>query len=68
MGVIEPSYGLYQNSWYLVKKSISKKYRFINIAVKLNQVTIRDANLPLSTNEFSEEFTSCTISSLKNFF
>lgn len=36
--------------------------------MKLIQVTVKDANLPPSANEFSEEFTGCAISSFINFF
>ena len=36
--------------------------------MELNQVTVKDANLPPSADEFSEEFAGCTISSLINFF
>jgi len=31
-------------------------------------VTIRDVNLPLYTNEFSEEFAGCKVMSLVDFF
>ena len=68
IGVIEPCYGPYQNLWYLVKKSISGKYRLINVAIELNRVTIRDANLPPSADKFFEEFAGCTISFLIDFF
>ena len=68
MGVIEPSHGAYQNPWYLVKKSTSGKYRLVNVIVELNRVTVRDANLPPSADEFSEEFADCAISSLIDFF
>ena len=68
MGVIEPCYDPYQNPWYLVKKSAPEKYRLVNVAVELNRVTIRDANLPSSADKFSEEFASYTISSLIDFF
>jgi len=36
--------------------------------VEINRVTIRDGNLPLTINEFSEEFDNYTITSLINFF
>ncbi len=50
MGVIEPCHAPYRNPWYLVKKSTPEKYRLCNVAVELNQVNIRDANLPLSAD------------------
>ena len=68
IGLIEPCHGPYQNSWYLVKKSTPGKYQLVNVAVELNQITFRDANLPLSANEFFEEFAGCAISSLIDFF
>ncbi len=68
MGVIEPCHGPYQNPWYLVKKSTPRKYRLVNVAVELNRITIQDANLPPSTDKFSEEFGGCTIFSLIDFF
>lgn len=68
IGVIEPCHGSYQNPSYLVKKSTLGKYRLINIAVELNRVTVRDANLPSSADKFSEKFGGCAIFSLINFF
>lgn len=67
IGVIEPCYGPYRNPWYLIKKTIPGKYRLVNVAVELNRVTVRDANLPPSADEFSEEFAGCAISSLIGF-
>ncbi len=68
MRVIEPCHGPYRNPWYLVKKSTLGKYRPVNVAVEPNRVTIQDANLPASADEFSEEFAGCIISSLIDFF
>lgn len=68
MGVIELCHGPYRNPWYLVKKTIPGKYQLVNVAVELNRVTIRDANLPPSADKFSEEFVACTILSLIDFF
>lgn len=51
-----------------MKKSIPGKYRLVNIAVELNQITIKNANLPPSADEFSDKFTGCAIYSLINFF
>lgn len=65
--VIELCHGSYQNPWYLVKKSTTRKYQLVNVAVKLNQVTVRDANLPLSANKVSEKFADCAISTFINF-
>lgn len=68
MGVIESCHGTYHNLWYLAKKSTPKKYWFMNVAVELNRVIIRDSNLPPFTDEFFEEFAGCTVSSLIDFF
>lgn len=68
IGVIEPCHGPYRNPWYLVKKSTPGKYRLVNVVVELNQVTVRDANLPPSVDEFSEKFAGCAISTLIDFF
>ena len=68
IGVLEPCYSPYRNPWYLIKKTTSGKYRLVNLTVELNTVTIRDANLPPSADDLSEEFAGCTISSLIDFF
>lgn len=68
IGIIKPCHGPYQNPWYLVKKSTPGKYWLVNVVVKLNQVTIKDANLPLSADEFLEKFAGCVISFLIDFF
>lgn len=68
MRIIELYYSPYQNLWYLVKKSTLGKYWLVNIVVELSQVIIWDANLPFSTDKFSEEFIGYTISSLVNLF
>ncbi|PMD54984.1 uncharacterized protein K444DRAFT_538865, partial [Hyaloscypha bicolor E] len=53
---------------FLIIKKITRTYKLINTAIKINSVTLQDANLPLSTNEISEEFTKYTYTSLINFF
>ena len=52
----------------MVKKSNLGKHQLVNIVVELNQVTVRDANLSPSTDEFSEEFAGYAISFLIDFF
>lgn len=64
IGVIKPSHGLYQNLWYLVKKSTPEKYQLVIIIVELIHSTIKNTNLLLSINEFSEKFAGYTIFSL----
>ena len=67
-GVLEYCDGPYRNPWFLVAKKAPGAYRLINAAMKLNSVTLRDANLPPSVDEFSEEFAGCAIASLIDFF
>ena len=66
--VLEYSRGLYKNLWFLVKKKKPGEYRLINLATYLNIVTRRDTNLPLSINEFVDEFISCYIISLVDLY
>ncbi|RDW88499.1 hypothetical protein BP6252_00531 [Coleophoma cylindrospora] len=65
-GTIEPAYGPYRNPWFLVAKN-KGGYRLINDAQWTNKVTIRDALLPLSADEFSEEFAGCQLTCLLDF-
>ena len=55
-GVLEKCNGPYKNPWFLVAKKLAKTYKLINAAMKMNSVTLRDANMPLSVDEFLEEF------------
>ena len=66
-GVLEYCDGPYRNPWFLVKKK-SGKYRLVNAAMEINKHTIRDANLPPSVDEFSEEFAGCQMASMIDFF
>jgi len=47
---------------------MARTYRLINVAMKMNLVTLRDTNLLLSMDKFSKEFTRYTYTSLINFF
>jgi len=67
-GVLEKCDGPYRNPWFLVAKKTAGTYRLINAAMKMNSVTLRDANLPPSVDEFSEEFAGCACASLIDFF
>ena len=51
----------------MIKKK-KKTYQLINEVIKINAITIRDANVPLLVNKFSKEFAKCKIASLINFF
>ncbi len=50
--VLKFCYEFYRNSWFLVKKKEKEKYRLINVALKMNRVIIRDANLFSAIDEF----------------
>jgi hypothetical protein len=65
-GLLEPCHGPYRNPWFLVKKK-SGKYRMVNAAMDINEVTVRDANLPPSVDEFSKEFARMQMVSLIRF-
>ena len=66
-GVLEYCDGPYRNPWFLVRKK-SGKYRLVNAAMEINKHTVRDANLPPSVDEFSEEFAGCQMASMIDFF
>ena len=67
-GLLEPCHGPYRNPWFLVGKKEKGEYRLVNAAMKLNGVTIRDANLPPSVEEFAEEFAGMSMASLVDLF
>ena len=67
-GALEQSFGPYRNPWFLVPKKTPGKYRLINSAQCLNAVTIRDASLPPTVDEFSEAFAGFLLISLLDFF
>jgi hypothetical protein len=66
--VLKLCYEFYRNSWFLVKKKKKEKYRLINVILKMNRVTIRNANLFFAMNKFLKEFVDCVIVSLMNLF
>jgi hypothetical protein len=66
--VLKLCYESYRNSWFLVKKKKKKKYRLINVALKMNWIIIRDANLLSAIDEYSEKFADCAIVSFVNLF
>jgi hypothetical protein len=67
-GVLEYSKELYKNPWFLVKKKKPGEYRLINLAMYLNIVTRRDANLPPFIDEFVDKFAGCYITSLVDLY
>ena len=60
--------GLYRNPWFLVKKKKPGEYRLINLAIHLNVVIRRDANLSPFVNKFTDKFTGYYITSLVDLY
>ena len=67
-GVLEGCHGPYRNPFFLVAKKKPGDYRLVNAAMNINRVTIRDAHLPPSSDDFSEEFAGMHILSLIDWF
>ena len=65
--VLKDCNGPYQNFFFLVLKE-NGKYRLINAVVFLNKVSIKNINLLLLADEFSEEFSSMIISLVVDLF
>lgn len=66
-GRLEPSCAPYRNPWFLVSKK-GKGYRLINSATNINAVTIRDANIPPTADEFADAFSGSPYVSLADLF
>lgn len=66
-GVYERCEGPYRNPWFAVKKK-NGDFRLVNAAMNINAVTIRDATLPPSADEFSEHVAGMVVSSLIDWF
>ena len=66
-GILEQCHGPYRNPWFLVKKK-NGKHRFINSAIYVNAVTIRDALIPPNVDEFAEDVAGRSLVSLVDFF
>ena len=67
-GLLKLYNGLYRNSWFLIDKKESGKYRLINSAIYINAVTRRDAGLPFNIKEFISDFAGMRIIILINMF
>jgi len=66
-GALERCCGPYRNPWLLVPKKCGG-YRLINAAQRLNAVTIKDASLLPSSEEYSEDFAGFPLLSLLDLF
>ena len=65
--LLEHSQGAYRSRYFLVKKK-SVKWRFINDLKLLDDVTIRDSDMPPSVDEFSEDFAGYPITSTIDYY
>ena len=66
--MIEFYYNLYRNSWFLMKKKKSRKYRLINAIIMFNKMTIKNVNLLSMIDEFVKIFAKCEWIFLINLF
>ena len=66
-GIIKKGHGPYRNIWFLMVKK-DEGMRLINLAIKINAVTLRDAFIPLGVKEFFEDFGICKALLLLDFF
>ena len=66
--ILKFCYNSYRNSWFLIKKKKSNKYKIINAILKINRVIVRDVNLFSAIDEFVENFVECAIVFFINFF
>jgi len=67
-GVLEFSQGPYRSRYFVVPKSVPGEFRLINDVQPMNKVTIRDAGMPPSVDEFSETFAGFPIASSIDFY
>lgn len=67
-GLYEFSQGPYRGRYFLVEKKEPSKWRLVNDVQPMNKVTIRDAGLPPSVDEFSEDFAGFPILSSIDFY
>jgi hypothetical protein len=65
--ILERCDSQYRNPWFLVRKK-DGRHRLIQNAQLINKVTLRDANLAPTADEFSETFAGCMIVSLMDLF
>ena len=68
LGLLERSQGPYRSRYFLVAKKTPGSWRFINDVQPLNRVTIRDAGMPPSVDDFSEDFAGYPIVSSLDFY
>ena len=67
LGILEHSQGPYRSRYFIVQKK-NGSWRLINDVQPLNGVTIRESGMPLSTDEFSEDFAGYPITSAVDYY
>jgi hypothetical protein len=67
MGILEPSNAPYSNRWFTVPKK-NGSLRFIQDLQPVNKVTIRNAGIGPSVDEFAEEFAGRSIYSIGDLY
>ena len=71
--VLEYATSPYSNQWFLVPKGSpgpkgEVQYQLINSCTKMNSMTLKDANIPPSTDEFTEDFGGVAMASVVDLF
>jgi hypothetical protein len=66
--ILEYSYGVYYNPWFLVAKKEKGTYWLVVTVIYINKVIIHDANMPSNVDKFSKEFTRYIVALLLNIF
>ena len=67
MGILEPSSAPYSNRWFIVPKK-NGSLRFIQDLQPVNKVTIRNAGIGLTIDEFTEAFVGRSIYLLEDLY
>ena len=68
VGVLEYSQGPYRSRYFLTEKYVKGTFRLINNVQALNKVTIRESGIPLSVDEFWEDFAWYPITSAIDYY
>ena len=67
MGILDPLNAPYSNRWFTVPKK-NGSLRFIQDLEPVNKVTIRNAGIGLSVDEFAEAFAGRSIYSIGDLY
>ena len=68
VGLLKSCFESYCNPWFLINKKIKNKYQMINAAINMNEVIIRNVNLPFNVEKFLKEFAKMCVDFLIDFF